>query len=180
MNKSAKPLPRFETEAQERAYWETEGRDSTQYLDWTKAQRSVLPNLKPSTKTISLRLPQHLTQTFHDLVGRRVRIATLAGQPLPGSTDSGRLIDGQLLGNGEVHGQMQERIATTVGCVEAFADRVLGIVQERVVFRVGFDPVGGDCLDRRQGLTGEALLLRVAEEATDVMLRGVEHAGFQC
>ncbi|MGA1289290.1 MAG: BrnA antitoxin family protein [Rubrivivax sp.] len=60
MSKPGKPLPKFETEAQERAYWETEGRDSTRYLDWTKAQRAVLPNLKPSTKTISLRLPQHL------------------------------------------------------------------------------------------------------------------------
>ena len=60
MTKSAKPLPRFRTEAQERAYWEAEGRDSTQYLDWANAQRVVLPKLKPSTKTISLRLPQHL------------------------------------------------------------------------------------------------------------------------
>jgi predicted DNA binding CopG/RHH family protein len=60
MTKPAKPLPRFRTEAQERAFWETEGRDSTQHLDWAKAQRVVLPNLKPSTRTISLRLPQHL------------------------------------------------------------------------------------------------------------------------
>lgn len=60
MSKPAKPLPRFKTEAQERAFWEAEGRDSTQHLDWAKAQRVVLPNLKPSTKTISLRLPQHL------------------------------------------------------------------------------------------------------------------------
>lgn len=60
MSKLAKPLPRFKTEAQERAYWEAEGRDSTQHLDWKKAQSVVLPNLRPSTKTISLRLPQHL------------------------------------------------------------------------------------------------------------------------
>jgi len=60
MSKRAKPLPGFRTEAQERAYWEADGRDSTQHLDWAKAQRVVLPNLKPSTKTISLRLPQHL------------------------------------------------------------------------------------------------------------------------
>ena len=60
MSKPAKPSPRFKTEAQERAYWEAEGRDSTQHLDWTKAQSVVLPNLKPSTKTISLRLPQYL------------------------------------------------------------------------------------------------------------------------
>ena len=60
MNKPAKPQPRFKTEAQERAFWEAEGRDSTQHIDWAKAQRVVLPKLKPSTKTISLRLPQHL------------------------------------------------------------------------------------------------------------------------
>ena len=53
-------LPKFKTEAAERAFWEAKGRDSTEYLDWSKAQRTVLPNLKPSTRTISLRLPQHL------------------------------------------------------------------------------------------------------------------------
>ena len=42
----------------ERAYWEAH--DSTEHVDWSKAQGVVLPNLKPTTKTISLRLPQHL------------------------------------------------------------------------------------------------------------------------
>ncbi len=60
MSKHAKPLPRFRTEAEERAYWESRGNDSTEHLDWASAQRAVLPNLKPSTRTISLRLPQHL------------------------------------------------------------------------------------------------------------------------
>jgi len=60
MNRPAEQAPKFKTEAQERACWETAGRDSTRYLAWAKARRSVLPNLKPSTKTISLRLPQHL------------------------------------------------------------------------------------------------------------------------
>lgn len=58
MNKPNKPLPKFASEAQERAFWEKS--DSTEYLDWSKAQRASLPNLKPTTKTISLRLPQHL------------------------------------------------------------------------------------------------------------------------
>jgi predicted DNA binding CopG/RHH family protein len=58
MNKPNKPLPKFASEAQERAFWEKN--DSTEYLDWSKAQRTSLPNLKPTTKTISLRLPQHL------------------------------------------------------------------------------------------------------------------------
>ena len=60
MRKPVKPLPKFKNEAAERAFWEAKGRDSTEYLDWSKARRTVLPNLKPSTKTISLRLPQHL------------------------------------------------------------------------------------------------------------------------
>jgi predicted DNA binding CopG/RHH family protein len=60
MNKPRKAIPPLKTEAQERAFWETPGRDSTAHLDWSAAQRVTLPNLKPSTKTISLRLPQHL------------------------------------------------------------------------------------------------------------------------
>ena len=60
MTKRRKPIPRFGTEAQERAFWESMGQDSTGFVDWGGAQRVTLPNLKPSTKTISLRLPQHL------------------------------------------------------------------------------------------------------------------------
>lgn len=60
MTKPRKPIPRFETEAQERAFWEDAAQDSTGFVDWSNAQRVTLPNLKPSTKTISLRLPQHL------------------------------------------------------------------------------------------------------------------------
>ena len=58
MNKTLKPVPEFHDEAQERAFWESH--DSTDYLDWSLAQPVVLPNLKPTTKTIALRLPQHL------------------------------------------------------------------------------------------------------------------------
>ena len=56
------PIPEFKTEAQERAYWETH--DSTAHVDWTKAQKVRLPNLRPTTKTISLRLPQHLLDSI--------------------------------------------------------------------------------------------------------------------
>ena len=56
------PIPKFKSEAQERAYWETH--DSTVHVDWTKAQKVKLPNLKPTTKTISLRLPQHLLDSI--------------------------------------------------------------------------------------------------------------------
>jgi predicted DNA binding CopG/RHH family protein len=53
-----KPIPRFKTEAEERRFWETH--DSTDYVDWSKAQRARFPNLKLSTTSISLRLPQDL------------------------------------------------------------------------------------------------------------------------
>ena len=60
MSEQSKPPLKFKNEAQERTFWESKSRDSTEYLDWAKAQRVVLPNLKLSTKTISLRLSQHL------------------------------------------------------------------------------------------------------------------------
>lgn len=62
MSKQLRPAPRFANEADERAFWEAH--DSTDYLDWTKAERVVLANLKPTTKTISLRLPQHLLDSI--------------------------------------------------------------------------------------------------------------------
>lgn len=64
MNKQTakEPIPKFKTEEQERVYWET--RDSTVHVDWTKAQKVRLPNLRPTTKTISLRLPQHLLDSI--------------------------------------------------------------------------------------------------------------------
>jgi predicted DNA binding CopG/RHH family protein len=53
-----KNLPEFKTEAEEREFWETH--DSTDYLDWDQAKPASFPKLKPSTKTISLRLPETL------------------------------------------------------------------------------------------------------------------------
>lgn len=58
MSKPTTEIPSFNTEAEERVFWETH--DSTEYVDWNKAKKSVLPNLKPSTTTISLRLPDTL------------------------------------------------------------------------------------------------------------------------
>jgi predicted DNA binding CopG/RHH family protein len=58
--KKLKPIPIFKTEARERKFWETH--DSTDYLDWSKAERVRFPNLKPSTTTISIRLPLGLLE----------------------------------------------------------------------------------------------------------------------
>ena len=64
MSRRTKSIPRFPSEAAERAFWEKKALDSTDYVDWSKARRVTLPNLKPSTKTISLRLPQHLLESI--------------------------------------------------------------------------------------------------------------------
>jgi len=50
-----KKIPEFETEAQERAFWESH--DSTEYIDWSKAEEAVFPHLKKTTRSISIRLP---------------------------------------------------------------------------------------------------------------------------
>jgi len=61
MNK-VKSIPKFKTEAEERAFWEKH--DSSEYVDWKQAQSVSLSNLKPSTKTISLRLPEGLLDSI--------------------------------------------------------------------------------------------------------------------
>jgi predicted DNA binding CopG/RHH family protein len=61
--------PRFETEDQEREFWADE--DSTDHVDWSKARRVTLPDLKPSVKTISLRLPKSMYEQLKALANKR-------------------------------------------------------------------------------------------------------------
>jgi len=65
----AKATPKFKTEAEERAFWESH--DSSDFVDWKKAQPVTMPNLKPSTKTISLRLPEGLLESIKIEANRR-------------------------------------------------------------------------------------------------------------
>ncbi len=60
MKKHLKPIPKFTAEATERKFWETH--QSTGYVDWSGAQHARFPNLKPSTQSISLRLPLHMLE----------------------------------------------------------------------------------------------------------------------
>lgn len=53
-----KTIPDFKNEQEERQFWESH--DSSEYMDWSKASLAVFPNLKPTTKAISLRLPEDL------------------------------------------------------------------------------------------------------------------------
>ncbi|MEO8716984.1 MAG: BrnA antitoxin family protein [Burkholderiales bacterium] len=69
MKRKLKPVPRFETEAKERAFWFKQ--DSAEYLDWSKAVRARFPNLKPSTQAISLRLPVHMLERIKVAANKR-------------------------------------------------------------------------------------------------------------
>ena len=59
----------FKTEDEEREFWSTH--DSTEFVDWTKARRVVLSNLKPSVKTISLRLPESILEGLKLLANKQ-------------------------------------------------------------------------------------------------------------
>jgi predicted DNA binding CopG/RHH family protein len=67
--KRPKPIPTFKTVAEERKFWETH--DSTDYVDWSKAERVRFPNLKPSTTAISLRLPLGLLEQIKIAANKR-------------------------------------------------------------------------------------------------------------
>ena len=59
----------FASEAEERKFWEES--DSTEYLDWSKAESVRLPNLKPSSTAISLRLPNGLLERIKIAANKR-------------------------------------------------------------------------------------------------------------
>jgi len=67
-NKSRKK-PKFRTEDEERKFWSVH--DSTEFVDWKKAKRIVFPNLKPSAKTISIRLPESMLEELKLLANKR-------------------------------------------------------------------------------------------------------------
>ena len=64
-----KPIPEFRSEAEERRFWERH--DSAPYVDWSAARLMRFPALKPSTETISLRLPAGLLADLKALANRR-------------------------------------------------------------------------------------------------------------
>lgn len=58
MAKRLKKIPKFRSEDEEAKFWNTH--DSTEYVDWSKAKSVVFPNLKPTSHSISLRLPEYI------------------------------------------------------------------------------------------------------------------------
>ena len=67
--KKVKKIPQFKSENEEREFWSES--DSTEYIDWDKAKKVTFPNLKPSTKTISIRLPESMLEQIKTLANKR-------------------------------------------------------------------------------------------------------------
>ncbi|OHD68132.1 MAG: hypothetical protein A2W19_01935 [Spirochaetes bacterium RBG_16_49_21] len=67
--KTLKKIPKFKNENDEINFWERN--DSTEYIDYSKAKKLSLPNLKPSTKSISIRLPESLLQRLKIIANKK-------------------------------------------------------------------------------------------------------------
>jgi predicted DNA binding CopG/RHH family protein len=64
-----KKIPEFKNEDEEREFWSSH--DSAEYVDWKKAKRIILSNLRPSVKTISLRLPESMLEALKLIANKR-------------------------------------------------------------------------------------------------------------
>ena len=64
-----KAVPRFRNEDEEREFWAK--RDSTAFINWKKGKRVILPDLKPSSQTISIRLPKSMLDQLKLLANKR-------------------------------------------------------------------------------------------------------------
>jgi predicted DNA binding CopG/RHH family protein len=67
--KTMKQIPKFKNEQDEAEFWRTH--DSTEYVDWSEAKKTVFPNLKPTTESISLRLPSPLLARLKELANEQ-------------------------------------------------------------------------------------------------------------
>ena len=67
--KKLKKIPTFNSEEKENEFWSKS--DSTEFLDWSKSKEATFPNLKLSTKTISLRLPEYLLNDIKLVANKR-------------------------------------------------------------------------------------------------------------
>jgi len=69
MKKKFKTIPKFKNEDEERDFWAVA--DTSEYFDFDKAEEVIFPNLRPSTETISLRLPQYLLARIKELANSK-------------------------------------------------------------------------------------------------------------
>lgn len=69
MKTQKKTVPEFKSEQEEREFWATH--DSSAFIDWENSSKAVFPNLKPTMKTISLRLPETMLNRLKVLANER-------------------------------------------------------------------------------------------------------------
>jgi len=67
--KKLKKIPKFKNQQAEVKFWDKN--DTTDFINWDNAQLAIFPNLKPSTKTISIRLPEPLLDSVKELANKR-------------------------------------------------------------------------------------------------------------
>jgi predicted DNA binding CopG/RHH family protein len=64
-----KKIPKFKNEVEERLFWQQN--DSSEYIDWSDAEELILPRLKPSTRSISIRLPESMIEELKVLANKK-------------------------------------------------------------------------------------------------------------
>ena len=64
-----KKIPKFQSETEERLFWQKH--DSSEYVDWSDAENVVMPKLKPSTRSISIRLPESMIEELKVIANKR-------------------------------------------------------------------------------------------------------------
>ena len=69
MKNKKKKIPKFKSETEEQEFWAAH--DSTEYVDWNTAGKALFPDLKPTMKTISLRLPEPMLNNLKALANER-------------------------------------------------------------------------------------------------------------
>ena len=69
MKKGLKDIPNFKNEDEESSFWSKE--DSSDYIDWDDGKITTFPKLKPSTKTISLRIPETMLEELRTIANKR-------------------------------------------------------------------------------------------------------------
>ena len=62
-------IPKFKSEAEERLFWQKH--DSSEYIDWSDTENVVMPKLKPSTRSISIRLPESMIEDLKVIANKR-------------------------------------------------------------------------------------------------------------
>ena len=95
-----KKIPEIRDEDEEREFWSKH--DSADYVDWEKAKRAVFPELRPSLKTISIRLPESMLNELK-MLAHKGRALPVPYEGLPGREDSGRVQGSLKRGRGHTH-----------------------------------------------------------------------------